>query len=78
MQGACPNCGTTVDLAKDAETGETVPLELYTDSHSAAPRYRVLRIEDNHSIVERVVARASGAFQPDHRYDCSAFDAGRR
>lgn len=73
---SCPNCGTTIDLAEEVGTGETVPLEIYTDASGDAPRYRVVGMRAR-AIIERVPTGAAGDYYPDHRHDCPSWNAGR-
>lgn len=72
----CPACGATVDLAQDINTGERVPLEVYTDASGEAPRYRIVS-NGPPLTCERVPDTAPGDFYPDHRFDCKDFNAGR-
>jgi hypothetical protein len=63
-------------VAKVAVTGETVALEVNTDSSADAPRYRVL-VGGPQMVVERVPSDAPGDFFPDHLWDCPDGNAGR-
>lgn len=67
-RSSCPSCGAPIDLAEDVESAEMVPLEVYTDASSDAPRYRF--VGQAPLRVRRVSQRAAGDFVPDHRYDC--------
>ena len=72
----CPACGANVDVAKVAETGETVALEINTDASPDAPRYRVV-VPGPEMLVERVRPDAAGDFHADHLWDCKDGNAGR-
>lgn len=75
-RSSCPACGATVDVAQIEGTEESVPLEIHTDASSDAPRYRIVKHDP--MTAQRVPEGAVGNFSPDHRYDCPAFNAGRR
>lgn len=71
----CPNCGAAIDLAEDVDTEENVPLDVFTDSSTDAPRYRF--VGHNPLRVKKVEPRTHGDHFPDHRFDCPAHYAGR-
>lgn len=75
MESTCQACGANIDVATDIDTGERVGLEKHTDASGDAPRYRI--VELNPLKVQRVPANASGAFYPDHQFDCKDGNAGR-
>jgi len=71
-RGRCPNCGATIDLVE--VSGEMVPLDIFEDHGSDAPHFVIT----NHDPLraERVMGESVRG-QPDHRYDCPAYAAGR-
>ena len=73
MRSKCP-CGTTIDVAR-TPFGEVIPLEIHPDSSSDARRFKV--INQNPLEVVEVAEGAVGGYLPDHRADCSMFNAGR-
>jgi hypothetical protein len=64
-----------VDIGRIAGTTEYVPLEIHPDTASEARRFRV--IGQNPLLVVEVAKGAVGQYMPDHRHDCSMFNAGR-
>lgn len=73
---ACPCCGANVLLAENIDTGEKVPLEVYTDAAADADRFRIVSTGPPWK-AQRVPTNAVGDFYPDHRFDCKDFNAGR-
>lgn len=72
---SCPNCGAPVNNARDVDSGENVPLEVYADSSTDAQRYAIVGFDPLR--VRKVAPGASGNYLPDHRSDCPSHGAGR-